>query len=177
MSSSEQATNHIPDSDLATGTGESSHSVQTHIIEHLELLAEKAEIEIEKQSIGRLLVKKVVREQTIQIPAVLTEEILVIEYKEHTEAGYTFHHADHMASIQLNGKTITLINNQIIEIPIYREEAVIHKKVVLTEQVDIGKLTRQYTVNHSVILQHEELEIEEQPSQNSALERQPNPKN
>ena len=135
-----------------------------HIIEHLELLAEKADIQVEKYLTGKLLVKKVIREQTIHIPVVLKEEVLVIEYQE---GNLTTNIDDgseglvNVPSIILNGESITLKDKQMIEIPLYREQAVVHKTVVVTEKVDIGKLTTQHSVNQSVVLRHEELDIKE----------------
>lgn len=141
-------------------------SGQAHIVERLELLAEKADIKVEKYPAGQVLIKKVVREKTVQIPVQLIEEILVIEYQNHTDSSAALDVPDHAAHIRLNGETIRLKNNQVLEIPVYREEAIVQKKVVVTEQVDIGKITRQHTVAHAVLLRHEELDIKEQSFEN-----------
>ena len=135
-----------------------------HIIERLELLAEKADVQIEKYLTGKLLVKKVIREQTIHIPVVLKEEVLVIEYQEGKLPSNINDVSEGLVnapSIILNGESITLNDKQMIEIPLYREQAVVHKTVVITEKVDIGKLTTQHSVNQSVLLRHEELDIKE----------------
>ncbi len=135
-----------------------------HIIENLELLAEKADIEVEKYLTGKLVVKKVIREQTIHIPVVLKEEVLVIEYQEGNLTSNIDDGSEGLVSapsITLNGESITLNDKQMIEIPLYREQAVVHKTVVITEKVDIGKLTTQHSVNQSVVLRHEELDIKE----------------
>ncbi len=143
------------------------HSSQQQTIEHIELLAEKADVQVEQYLTGQLLVKKVVREQTIQIPVLLTEEVLVIEYQANTTTTSTttnhidaLEHAATPTQIKINGETITLNDKQMIEIPLYQEQAVVHKKVVITEQVDIGKITTQHQVNQTVVLQHEELDIQ-----------------
>lgn len=141
-----------------------STALHEHIIEHLELLAEKADIQIEKYLTGKLLVKKVIREQTIHIPVVLKEEVLVIEYQEGnltTNIDDASESLVNAPSIILNGESITLNDKQMIEIPLYREQAVVHKTVVITEKVDIGKLTTQHSVNQSVVLRHEELDVKE----------------
>lgn len=141
-----------------------STALHEHIIEHLELLAEKADIQIEKYLTGKLLVKKVIREQTIHIPVVLKEEVLVIEYQEGnltTNIDDASESLVNAPSITLNGELITLNDKQMIEIPLYREQAVVHKTVVITEKVDIGKLTTQHSVNQSVVLRHEELDVKE----------------
>lgn len=141
-----------------------SNVPQEQIIEHLELLAEKADIQIEKKLTGKLLVKKVIREQTIHIPVVLKEEVLVIEYQEGNLTTNIDDGSEGLVSapsITLNGELITLNDKQMIEIPLYREQAVVHKTVVITEKVDIGKLTTQHSVNQSVVLRHEELDIKE----------------
>ena len=141
-----------------------SNVPQEQIIEHLELLAEKADIQIEKKLTGKLLVKKVIREQTIHIPVVLKEEVLVIEYQEGnltTNIDDASESLVNAPSITLNGELITLNDKQMIEIPLYREQAVVHKTVVITEKVDIGKLTTQHSVNQSVVLRHEELDVKE----------------
>jgi stress response protein YsnF len=49
-----------------------------------------------------------------------------------------------------------------LEISLYQEEAVINKKVVVTEQVEIGKLNRRIEHQYKITLQHEELDIEKQ---------------
>lgn len=170
MSSSQESNNTAFPPGAVTQTTEKRTSEQPHSIDRMELLAEKADIHIEKQATGRLLLRKVVREQTVQIPVVLTEEVLVIEYQENTVHNDSTLYPGHTASILLNGETLTLNHNQSIEVPVYREEAVIHKKVVITEQVDIGKITRQRTVTHSVELRHEELDIEEQHNQPANVE-------
>ncbi|RYY80060.1 MAG: DUF2382 domain-containing protein [Moraxellaceae bacterium] len=141
---------------------ESQHAVEPNITDRMELLAEQVDIQVEKHTTGSLLVKKVVREQTVHIPVVLTEEVLVIEYQQTTEPADSSDDSEHTTRIQLNGETITLRPNQSIELPVYREEAVIHKKTVVTEQVDIGKITQHHTTIHVVTLRHEELEIDEQ---------------
>ena len=141
-----------------------SNVPQEHIIERLELLAEKAEIQIEKKLTGKLLVKKVIREQTIHIPVVLKEEVLVIEYQEGNLTTNIDDGSEGLVSapsITLNGESITLNDKQMIEIPLYREQAVVHKTVVITEKVDIGKLTTQHSINQSVVLRHEELDVKE----------------
>lgn len=135
-----------------------------HIIEHLELLAEKADIQVEKYLTGKLVVKKVIREQTIHIPVVLKEEVLVIEYQEGNLAINIDDGSEGLVnapSIILNGESITLNDKQMIEIPLYREQAVVHKTAVITEKVDIGKLTTQHSINQSVVLRHEELDVKE----------------
>ena len=141
-----------------------STALHEHIIEHLELLAEKADIQIEKYLTGKLLVKKVTREQTIHIPVVLKEEVLVIEYQEGNLTSNIDNGSEGLVSapsIILNGESITLNDKQMIEIPLYREQAVVHKTVVITEKVDIGKLTTQHSINQSVVLRHEELDVKE----------------
>lgn len=141
-----------------------STALHEHIIEHLELLAEKADIQVEKYLTGKLLVKKVIREQTIHIPVVLKEEVLVIEYQEGNLTTNIDDGSEGLVSVPsiiLNGESITLNDKQMIEIPLYREQAVVHKTVVITEKVDIGKLTTQHSVNQSVVLRHEELDIKE----------------
>ena len=110
------------------------------------------------------MVKKVIREQTIHIPVVLKEEVLVIEYQEGNLAINIDDGSEGLVSapsITLNGELITLNDKQMIEIPLYREQAVVHKTVVITEKVDIGKLTTQHSLNQSVVLRHEELDIKE----------------
>ncbi len=141
-----------------------SNVPQEQIIEHLELLAEKADIKVEKYLTGKLLVKKVIREQTIHIPVVLKEEVLIIEYQEGNLTTNIDDASEGLVSapsITLNGESITLNDKQMIEIPLYREQAVVHKTVVITEKVDIGKLTTQHSVNQSVVLRHEELDVKE----------------
>lgn len=141
-----------------------SNVPQEQIIEHLELLAEKADIQIEKKLTGKLLVKKVIREQTIHIPVVLKEEVLVIEYQEGNLTTNIDDGSEGLVSapsITLNGESITLKDKQMIEIPLYREQVVVHKTVVITEKVDIGKLTTQHSINQSVVLRHEELDVKE----------------
>lgn len=141
-----------------------STALHEHIIEHLELLAEKADIQVEKYLTGKLLVKKVIREQTIHIPVVLKDEVLVIEYQEGNLTSNIEDGSESLVSapsIVLNGESITLNDKQMIEIPLYREQAVVHKTVVITEKVDIGKLTTQHSVNQSVVLRHEELDVKE----------------
>lgn len=145
---------------MSIQTHESQHAVPATITDRMELLAEQVDVQIEKHTTGRLLVKKVVREQTIHIPVVLTEEILVIEYQQNTELAESSNPVDHITRIQLNGETLTLSHHQSIELPVYREEAVIHKKVVVTEQIDIGKITQQHTTTHAVTLRHEELDVQ-----------------
>lgn len=158
--SSSYADSPITASQITSTQTESPYAVEPTITDRMELLAEQVDVQVEKHTTGRLVVKKVVREQTIHIPVVLTEEVLVIEYQQNTEPADSSNHLEHTTRIQLNGETLTLSHHQSIELPVYREEAVIHKKVVVTEQVDIGKLTQHHTTTHAVTLRHEELDIQ-----------------
>lgn len=132
------------------------------ILHTLEMLAEKPDITIERYTAGRLLVKKIVKEKTIQIPVTLTEEVLVIEYQSQTDISDAGLNQNKLPQIIVNGQPITLETHQTLEISLYQEEAVINKKVVVTEQVEIGKLNRRIEHQYKITLQHEELDIEKQ---------------
>lgn len=132
------------------------------ILHTLEVLAEKPEVTIERYTAGRLLVKKIVKEKTIQIPVTLTEEVLVIEYQSQTDISDAGLNQNKLPQIIVNGQPITLETHQTLEISLYQEEAVINKKVVVTEQVEIGKLNRRIEHQYKITLQHEELDIEKQ---------------
>ena len=170
MSHSEPSLNPL----LKESQQKKSDMSEKQVVEHLELLAEKADIQIDKHITGQLMIKKVVREQTIHIPVVLTEEVLVIQYQQSilSEETGQYHTTDpteteHILrsispfSIMINGESITFEDQQIMEIPLYHEQAAVHKKVVITEKVDIGKITQQRTETVSVLLRHEELDIQQ----------------
>lgn len=150
-------------------------------LHHLELLAEKAAVQVEKYLAGEVRLHKVVREQVVQIPVTLTEEVLVISYHPATptesfdqsndqtrveqntveQNDFVNRQASRDAVIQINGETIRLGANQSLDINLYREEAQVTKKAYVVEQVEVGKVTNTVQQQFSVTLQHEELDVQE----------------
>lgn len=150
-------------------------------LHHLELLAEKADVQVEKYLTGEVRLHKVIREQVVQIPVTLTEEVLVISYHPAAHAelvdqstnqtrveqnaveqnDFVNRQASRDAVIQINGETIRLAANQSLDISLYREEAQVTKKAYVVEQVEVGKVTNTVQQQFSVTLQHEELDVQE----------------
>lgn len=163
---------------LLTTDPEKIASLQAQIVHRMELLAEKPQLTVHKVSTGQVHIKKVVRQRTVEIPVTLTEEVLVIEYRQtafqsNTTQATTAERTGELQlndvaktrpTIILNGETIILESHQSIEIPLYTEQAVIHKNIVVTEQIDIGKTVQKQQQQYPINLQHEELEITAQAS-------------
>lgn len=175
-----------PESRLLTTDPATIHAHHAQVLHQMELLAEKPSVNVHHVTTGQVSFKKVIRQRTIEIPVELTEEVLVIEYQQTTQRvdqsvqqPDTGHYSDNHVTINsglthtelpqptivLNGETIVLQPHQSIEIPLYSEQAVIQKQTVVTERIDIGKIVKQHQQHYDIALQHEELDITEQPAE------------
>ncbi|GGJ27746.1 DUF2382 domain-containing protein [Deinococcus roseus] len=121
----------------------------------LELREEVPEVQILREKLGAISVRRErrVREETITVD--LVTEVLVIE----TTAG--------TPSVTLLG--VELPVGEALELEIYREDAEISKKVVRSEHIKVFKDRVTETISIPTVLAREELVVDEHPAAETTL--------
>ena len=114
----------------------------------IELREERLFVNKQREVAGSLNLSREVRRETVQVPVELVTEVLVIEHR----AG------DH--AVMLDGELIQ--PGQKREIVVYREDAIVDKRVVVSEIVNIGKRVVTETRTFDATLAREELVVNEQ---------------
>ncbi|MFC4639059.1 YsnF/AvaK domain-containing protein [Deinococcus hohokamensis] len=113
----------------------------------IELRAEQLLVEKQREVAGALTFSREVRHETVQVPVDLITEVLIIE------------HVQGAQGVLLDGQPLAPGERR--EVVIYREEAEVAKRVVVSEEVRIGKRTVSETRVFDATLAHEELVIHE----------------
>ncbi|CAM3520138.1 YsnF/AvaK domain-containing protein [Deinococcus frigens] len=119
----------------------------------IELREERLIVEKEREVAGSVVFTREVRRETVQMPVELVTEVLIIEHLE-TGAGGTPH------SITLDGAPLAAGERR--ELLVYREEARVEKRVVVSEQVRISKRQIVETRTFDATLAREELVVDPQ---------------
>lgn len=114
----------------------------------LELREERPVIHKERGVVGTVTVSREVRRETVQVPVELVTEVLVIE---HTAGAH---------AVTLDGAPLNPGERR--ELLIYREEAQVHKQVVVSEQVSVSKRQTVETRTFDTTLAREELVVQEE---------------
>lgn len=136
-------------SDRATeGATLTDTSQQVAPVGTIELREERLFVNKQREVAGSLNLSREVRRETVQVPVELVTEVLVIEHR----AG------DH--AVMLDGELIQ--PGQKREIVVYREDAIVDKRVVVSEIVNIGKRVVTETRTFDATLAREELVVNEQ---------------
>ncbi|MFW2177998.1 MULTISPECIES: YsnF/AvaK domain-containing protein [unclassified Moraxella] len=137
-------------------------------LEHhtLELLAERAKVDIEKIITGTVKLSKQIKTENVNIPVTLTQEVLVIEHtgNDNLPTGDDRIHVNTAeavpASIMLNGEKVTL-GDKPLEVVISQQVAHVNVQTVVTEQIALTTEAVQHEQQIPVTLRHEELVVEE----------------
>ncbi|GGL97280.1 YsnF/AvaK domain-containing protein [Deinococcus aerophilus] len=114
----------------------------------LELREERPVVQKEREVVGAVNVSREVRRETVQVPVELVTEVLVIE---HTAGNH---------AVTLDGTPLAPGERR--EMLIYREEAQVHKQVVVSEQVSVSKRQAVETRTFDTTLAREELVVQEE---------------
>jgi uncharacterized protein (TIGR02271 family) len=114
----------------------------------LELREERPVIHKERGVVGSVTVSREVRRETVQVPVELVTEILVIEQTAGSHA------------VTLDGTSLAPGERR--EVLIYREEAQVDKRVVVSEQVSVSKRQVVETRTFDTTLAREELVVQEE---------------
>ncbi|MFC4427788.1 YsnF/AvaK domain-containing protein [Deinococcus navajonensis] len=159
----------LPESErLLTGTSAASQTAVSALSETvpqgvIELRAERLVVDKVREVAGALTFSREVRHETVQVPVDLITEVLVIE------------HVNGAQAVLLDGQPLAPGERR--EVLIYREEAEVAKRVVVSEEVRIGKRTLSETRVFDATLAHEELVVHEtgdvQRLQGPELQREP----
>lgn len=114
----------------------------------LELREERVFVNKQREVAGTLLLTREVRRETVQVPVELVTEVLVIEHRG----------GDH--AVSLDGELIPPGEKR--ELVVYREDAVVDKRVVVSEIVNVGKRVVTETRTFDATLSREELVVHEE---------------
>lgn len=113
----------------------------------IELRAERLIVNKQREVAGALTFAREVRTETVQVPVELVTEVLVIEHTRGTQA------------VMLDGQPLQAGERR--EVVIYSEEALVDKRVVVSEEVNIAKRTITESRTFETTLAHEELVVQE----------------
>lgn len=133
----------------------------------LELLAEVPQVAKERIVTGNIKLSKQIKTQTINVPVILTQEVLVIEHTavpnrltddELVQVNYD--KSSPSSTIMVDGKAVTL-SDQPIEIVLSQDVAKVTIETQVTENVKISTTSQSHEQSIPVTLRHEELVTEE----------------
>lgn len=139
----------------------------------LELLAERAQVEIEKIATGELTVRKEIRSQTVNVPITLRQELLIIEHHPGAPLAHLAEPNDGTRLVQIDQAevlphTIVNLNGQPhdldqapLTLVLSQEVAKINVHTVVAERVQIGTEQKQFDKQLDVTVRHEELVTEQ----------------
>lgn len=118
----------------------------------IELREERLIVHKEREVAGGVALTREVRRETVQVPVELVTEVLVVEHLgSGTEGGH---------AITLDGTPLAPGERR--ELLVYREEAQVEKRVVVSEQVKISKRQVVETRTFDATLAREELVVDPQ---------------
>ncbi len=149
----------------STSLTDSPREVQSSQLQGvIELREERLIVEKEREVAGSVAIAREVRRETVQIPVELVTEVLIIEH-----LGSGTGEGGHL--ITLDGTPLAPGERR--ELLVYREEARVEKRVVVREQVNIGKRQVVETRTFDATLAREELVVDAQGDV-EVTERAPN---
>ncbi len=114
-------------------------------LEQMTLHEERARVEVLREQVGSVSVRKVVRQREEVIPVTLTTEVLEITVK------------DGAGKVTLNGEALE--PGRTYEVLVHDERAVVQKEVFAHSDVTLSKEARTYTHTEQVTLRREELDV------------------
>ncbi|MGX9686998.1 YsnF/AvaK domain-containing protein [Deinococcus wulumuqiensis] len=133
----------------------------------LQLLEERAQVQVLREGIGQVQVRKVLRERQEMVPVTLSTEVLEIVVTPlaqgaaaHAAAGSVTEGGamgQGVSQILIDGKPLQV--GQSYEIPLTEERVQVVKQVYPISEVLIRKQAQSTTHQETVMLRHEELEV------------------
>lgn len=133
----------------------------------LQLLEERAQVQVLREGIGQVQVRKVLRERQEMVPVTLSSEVLEIVVTPvaqgaaaHAAAGSVTEGGamgQGVSQILIDGKPLQV--GQSYEIPLTEERVQVVKQVYPISEVLIRKQAQSTTHQETVMLRHEELEV------------------
>lgn len=117
------------------------------VMSRLVLHEERAQIEIERERLGQVQIRRVVTEREEVVPITLRREVVEITV---TEGGN--------GSILLNGETLEV--GRTYEFEMYEERAEVQKRVYPFQEITIGKRLESFTQTEQIALRREELDVD-----------------
>lgn len=133
----------------------------------LQLLEERAQVQVLREGIGQVQVRKVLRERQEMVPVTLSSEVLEIVVTPvaqgaaaHAAAGSVTEGGamgQGVSQILIDGKPLQV--GQSYEIPLTEERVQVVKQVYPISEVLIRKQAQSTTHQEAVMLRHEELEV------------------
>lgn len=133
----------------------------------LQLLEERAQVQVLREGIGQVQVRKVLRERQEMVPVTLSTEVLEIVVTPvaqgaaaHAAAGSVTEGgamSQGVSQILIDGKPLQV--GQSYEIPLTEERVQLVKQVFPLSEVLIRKQAQSTTHQETVMLRHEELEV------------------
>lgn len=124
----------------------------------LELLAERLVVDTQKMQVGKVILEKVVRTKTVNVPVELTEEYLSIRIvNDNLMALADTVMADDgtPATVLMNGTPMS----EPVEILISKEVAKLSKETHVAEEINLHKYSQNISKTISGTVQHEELVV------------------
>lgn len=124
----------------------------------LELLAEQLVVDTQKVQVGKVILEKVVRTKTVNIPVELTEEYLSIRIVNDNLmalADTVMADDDTPATVLINGTPMS----EPVEILISKEVAKLSKETHVAEEINLHKYSQNISKTVSDTVRHEELVI------------------
>ncbi|ELA09601.1 hypothetical protein MOMA_04325 [Moraxella macacae 0408225] len=129
----------------------------------LELLAERANVEVESIPTGKIRLSKKIISETVQIPVTLNREVLLIEYDDLPDLTKNVNVETTNpvnTTVVLNGKIITLTEKP-LELLLNQQVARVKIDTIINEKVELTISENTVTEQIPITLRHEELVIEE----------------
>ncbi|SMB91518.1 YsnF/AvaK domain-containing protein [Deinococcus hopiensis] len=117
------------------------------ILNHLVLHEERAQVEIERERAGQVVIRRVVTEREEVVPITLRREVVEITV---TEGGN--------GSVVLNGEPLEV--GRTYEFEMYEERAEVQKRVYPFQEITIAKQLQAFTQTENITLRREELDVE-----------------
>ena len=126
----------------------------------LELLEERPLVEVVREVVGQLEVRREVVRRIEHLPVELVTETVILEHSGLNNAGIVGEGTTAF-TLELNGELVTLEPGGRYSFEIYRERAVVSKFAEVVETVKIGKRTVTETHHLSLELGREQLVLEQ----------------
>ena len=145
-----------------TSTHPDEQGMGEHITEvaTLELLEERPLVEVVREVVGQLEVRREIVRRIEHLPVELVSETVILEHSSLNNAGIVGEGTTAF-TLELNGELVTLEPGGRYSFEIYRERAVVSKFAEVVETVKIGKRTVTETHHLSLELGREQLVLEQ----------------
>ena len=127
------------------------------VLNRLVLHEERAQIEIERERLGQVQIRRVVTEREEVVPITLRREVVEITV---TEGGN--------GSVLLNGETLEV--GRTYEFEMYEERAEVQKRVYPFQEITIAKRLEAFTQTEQIALRREELDVDKVEVSQDVLE-------